>query len=317
MKLGNWALSLSFFVALTLSAGSVFAQDDQGAPPDPALQSHLRAQLFAAQAANRGASAARKSQSRLKSDAASPDATQTCTYTFTSGSGTTYLKFCVTVNGNIAQFESPSGVEQIDQGGTPLEGYGICDLTTSVAYYDYAGEDSGNWGSPTTVSYSATSVKIERTTSDGAWTLTQTISSAAGISPYAKVIMALKNNSGEGKEAILLRYFSPVPDNAGSTGNYNENFDASFDSAWGYFGYSTASPYGMMIQNVGNPTPASVPYGRSGLAQNTFKGPAPCNWTAMEASPVINNVGSSYYVYFFEELNKGQTVTVTDKYFSF
>ncbi len=104
----------------------------------------------------------------------------------------------MTVNGNIAEFQSPSGVEQLSPGGSAaFEGYGICDVTNATTqYWDYAGDaDSGNWNAPTTVTHTATMVKIERTTSDGAWTLTQTISIVPGTNPYAKMIMALKNNS--------------------------------------------------------------------------------------------------------------------------
>jgi len=128
-------------------------------------------------------------QPPAKSDAASPDATDVCTYTFTTGAGLTYLKYCVTVNGNIAEFESPISAEQLDpQGIGAFEGYGICDSTTLTRYYDYANNgDSGNWGSPTTITSNATEVKIERTTGDGAWTLTQTILRLRGRAPMPRL----------------------------------------------------------------------------------------------------------------------------------
>ena len=59
-------------------------------------------------------------------DEVSPDATQTCQSTFTSGSVSTLLKFCVTANGNITQLESPQNIEFISHGGF-AEGYGVCD----------------------------------------------------------------------------------------------------------------------------------------------------------------------------------------------
>ncbi len=119
----------------------------------------------------------------------SPDATETCTYKFTSGTGITYLQFCVSVNGNIVEFQNPSGVEQFSPNGSaPYEGYGICDITNSdTQYYDYAYTDSGNWNASTKVTSTATSVKIERTTSDGAWTLTQTITSARAPTPTPRL----------------------------------------------------------------------------------------------------------------------------------
>ncbi len=51
-------------------------------------------------------------------------ATTACTYNFTTGSGNTYLNYCVTVNGNIASIVTPFAFEMIDDanGG----GYRIC-----------------------------------------------------------------------------------------------------------------------------------------------------------------------------------------------
>ncbi len=95
-------------------------------------------------------------------------------------------------------------------------------------------------------------VKIERTTSDGAWTLTQTISIVGGANPYAKMIMALKNNSGETKDAYLIRYGNFVPP---SGSPYEENYGGTFDAA---VAYTEDSQSGVILQDVGPPTPTSV-----------------------------------------------------------
>src|SRR6266700_3493931 len=135
----------------------------------------------------------------------SPLATMTCSFTFTSGANNTYLKYCVTVNGNITQLQTPLGHEHIAV-GTFGEGYGVCDTTTGVAYDDYAGfGDSGNWGVPVTTQPNATTVKVVRSTSDGIWTLTQTITQVAATSSV-KVAMALKNNTAIARTAYLMRY---------------------------------------------------------------------------------------------------------------
>jgi hypothetical protein len=254
---------------------------------------------------------------RRRNDTPSPPSTEACTYQFTSGSGTTYLQFCVTVDGNIVEFQSPAGVEQLSpQGISAFEG---CGTGTLMGYYDYAYADSGNWGAPTTVSHTATLVKIERTTSDGAWTLTQTISSVAGTNPYAKVVMAIKNNSGVTKEVILLRYANAIPSSGGSTGHYFQDYDGTADSAWGNTPYNStngSNPYGLMIQNVGNPAPVSVPYVRQGFAITGFVGPDPCNSGANFASPITEANGSTVYWYALQ-LNKEQTGTITERYMSF
>jgi hypothetical protein len=308
VNLHTKALSVACLVALgSLLAVSTSAQKFQ-----------LPTQAHQPKAVVGDATDGSRSQGKPKSDGVNPNATQTCTYKFTSGSGATYLQFCVTVNGNIVEFNSPQGIEQLSQGGA-LEGYGICDGSTSIGYYDYAYADSGNWGAPTTVSHTSTEVKIERTTSDGAWTLTQTISPVAGTNPYAKIAMELKNNSAATKLAFLLRYGNANPEAAGSTGNYYENYDGSIDSAWGNTDYNStngSTAYGLMLQNVGNPAPTSVPYGRQGFAITGVDGPAPCNSTANIASPITEAEGS--IVYFYQvQLNKDQTVTVTDRYQSF
>jgi hypothetical protein len=310
MKLNTMTLSLVCLAAFAL----LFAVST------PAQKLQLPTQAHPAKAVIGDASATHTTQERPKHDAASPASTQTCTYKFASGSGTTYLQFCVTVDGNIVEFQSPAGVEQLNpQGIGPREGYGICDGFTDLAYYDYAYTDSGNWGAPTTVSHTATSVKIERTTSDGAWTLTQTISSVGGTNPYAKVVMALKNNSGTTKEVVLLRFANAVPDSAGSTGNFFQDYDGTVDSAWGNTPYSSTNgsgQYGLMIQNVGNPAPVSIPYFRQGFATTGTAAPEPCNARMNLASPIVEADGSTVY-YYVLQLTKDQTGTITERYMPF
>jgi hypothetical protein len=325
LKLTTKIASLVSLVLFTVFAGSAFAQENEAAPaPDQSLYNRLHNHPSGSQAVNADASAAGKTQQQADSKAASPDATDACSHTFTSGSGTTYLQFCVTVNGNIVEFQSPAGVEQIRQ-GSYAEGYGICDFNRSTAYFDYANDgDSGNWDAPVLVSKTATSVKIARTTSDGFWTLTQTISMVAGTNPYAKVVMAIKNNgpsvAGDGEGIYLLRWADADPDHAdpahGNQG-YLEDFDRSLDSAWGYIPYlgngTTNDWYGLMIQNVGNSTPASVNVIRGGLTNGSSGGPDVCNPTNSAETNVDGSIG---YLYLLVVNNK-QTVTMTSRYISF
>jgi hypothetical protein len=110
----------------------------------------------------------------VKTDALTPS-TETCSYNFSvPGKLNSFLSFCVTVNGNIASIQSPSGFDQVAQGGVG-EGYGVCDISTGISYYDWSYVDSGTWGAPVLLSSTAAEVKIARTTTDGLWTLTQTI----------------------------------------------------------------------------------------------------------------------------------------------
>ncbi|MBZ5654218.1 MAG: hypothetical protein LAO56_02950 [Acidobacteriia bacterium] len=180
-------------------------------------------------------------------DAATPSplADPGCSFLFTSGAGNTFFSYCLTTNGNITQLRTPEGHFQISN---PIEGYGICDATTGIEYFDYAFEDSLNWGPTTVASQTATSMKFVRTTSDGVWTLTQTITQMASTSSV-KLTMALKNNSADSRPALLLRYTDVDVDDV-----LQNNFDSTLNSAmaWNSFG-SGASPFGLVLQNVGTP----------------------------------------------------------------
>jgi hypothetical protein len=180
-----------------------------------------------------------------------PTSTSVCSFTFSAGSGNTFLKFCVTINGNVTQLETPAGQEFISKGGFS-EGYAICDQTSGGKYYDYADfGDSGNWRAAKTVSQSATSVKISRTTSDGLWTLVQTFSLDA-TTAAAKIVMALKNNATGARLASLIRYADidvgdgPLP---------LDNFASSYNSAWGFsftLRSNGDSGNGLMLKTIGN-----------------------------------------------------------------
>ena len=239
-----------------------------------------------------------------------PDATSNCTWTFTSPqtAANKYLQFCVTVNGNITEFQSPSGVEHIRVGGF-TEGYGICDGTTgAVPYYDYADSgDSGNWLAPVTLATTATSVKISRTTSDGIWTLTQTIAlNKPAASAY--VTMALKNNTAVPRLATIVR-FADV--DAG--GVLHNNLDGTLDSAWGYDPIGSSAPYAGLLLQVNGPNTFS----HQGWAINTSVGPNPCTPNANFVGTLTNVDGGIVSWNLFPSIAKNTTKTVKLKYTAF
>lgn len=230
------------------------------------------------------------------------NATSTCSFTFSSGVNNTFLKYCVTVNGNITQLQTPLGHEHIAVGSFG-EGYGVCDTTTNVGYFDYADfGDSGNWGAPVTTHPSATVVKVVRSTSDGIWTLTQVITQVAASSSI-KVAMTLKNNTAVARFAYLMRY-ADVDANA----TFSNTLDGTVNSAWGY----TEEGYGLQLQNAGNP-PAG--FGWVGYPQNSPAGPTPCNpFATFVNGPIIATDGSivEFYDGTFPALGS-KTVTATYK----
>jgi hypothetical protein len=316
MKLTR-ALSLVCIVAFALLAASTPAQDQTAAPLR--LPMHVRTANDAANnSANAGTNAAEDPLQVKRTG--EPLATEACKYTFTTGSGATLMTYCITVNGNFGGFESPAGVEMLHQGGA-FEGYGVCDFSSNTEYFDYAYTDSANWNAPILVTENSTEVKIERTTSDGLWTLTQVITKVTGMPPNAKIMMTLKNNSSVTKLVGLLRFAAFVPDHASASGNFNENYDGTGNSVWGYIPdfatFSTTSdPNGLMLQNVGGAQPPSISSPHSAFANKGEGGPHPCDSNANIGGTIINAEGSGVLFYAFE-LTKEQSVTVTSRYIPF
>ena len=248
MKARIWAFALAGVVAFGLSAGSALAQRD-ASKPGPRI-GHYDPD----QPATVPVPAADTSQLKTRSNATG-DYTDTCTYTFTAGTGREYLQFCVTVNGNIAEFQSPSGVEQLSPGGSSaFEGYGICDVTNAdTRVLGLCSKRGQRKLEPSDHGHAHRHDGENRADhGDGAWTLTQTISIVGGANPYAKMIMALKNNSGVTKDASLIRYGNFVPP---SGYPYLENYGGTYDAA---VAYTEDSQSGVILQDVGPPAPASV-----------------------------------------------------------
>jgi hypothetical protein len=215
--------------------------------------------------------------------------TNTCSYNFTSGNLNTFLQYCVTVNGNILNVIAPSGHIQIAS-NTNGEGYGICDVTGgSVQYNDFTflGTTS-NWNPATLVSQTAIAVKIARTSSDGIWTLTQTITQVAASSSI-KVVMAIKNNTGVARTINFLRYADVDAD-----GFVFNNFDGTHNTAMGWTSTVNQNGFGFMLQNVGN-APFSI---SDGFAQNTPAPPNSCSFSTHFNPGVLTNTdGSLVLVY--------------------
>ena len=185
-----------------------------------------------------------------------------CAYNFTTGSGNTFLNYCVTVAGNIPQIVTPAGIEMIASNG---EGYGVCNESPAQNYDDWTVSNTGNWNVPVLLSHTSTSVKIARTTSDGNWTLTQTISTTR--TPSITVVMALRNNQSTDHVAYLVRFADAEP-----AGYYGQIALAGLNGAVSWNQQSAEPNYGLLLQNVGPP-----PFGYlQGIVQNVTTGPNSC-----------------------------------------
>jgi hypothetical protein len=228
-------------------------------------------------------------------------ATTTCSYDFSSGSGNTYMGYCVTANGNILEIQTPFGQSMMGANG---EGYGLCDQNAPANYTDYAVSDTGNWGTATVLSHSLSSVKIARTTADGLWTLTQTITKVPATSSI-KVVMALKNNQTVSDVAYLVRFADAEPPAVGSSdfwlGGLNSALARTFQSD---------PNYGLQLTNVSVP-PFSY---WQGFAQGVNTGPNACAFASNEGNDnSAGNIGSIEMAY-VGTVPAGATKTVTLSY---
>ena len=247
-----------------------------------------------------GASAA---ESSAQTPSISPFATTSCSYTFTSGGNNSYLSYCVTANGNIPQIQTPFGQLQLGSGG---EGYGLCQESPAVEYHDYASGDSGNWKAPVLVSLTTTAVKIARTTSDGHFTLTQTITKVPQTSSIT-IAMAITNHQAVAKKVYLVRYADSNPNGSAEQGiNATHNGVYSWLDA-GHFPAFT--PGGLQLQNVGNPP---FLYWQ-GFARTVDYGPNACDFAANSSTkPFISSDASMALAYAGTVyVNGTKTVTVT------
>jgi hypothetical protein len=200
------------------------------------------------------------------SDTVSINATTACQFTFTSGGGgPNFLKFCVTVNGNVVQLMSPGGFEHIRE-GTILEGYSICDFGSLTRYYDFAAADSGNWQAPV-ISGVTLPLTIKRSTSDGIYTLTQVFNRNT-VEPAVTITMTLKNNTVASHNFALVRY-ADIDANNANGGTFNNWFDFDHQSAWGY--NNGFNLFGLMLYSVPTKT------GHFGFVQDTADFPDSCN----------------------------------------
>ncbi len=211
--------------------------------------------------------------------------TGNCAFTFSSGSGHGATQYCVTANGNIAQF-AMTGLNLIPSemfsGVAPAsEGYGICDTNTLTSYYDYSRADSGNWNTAAVTS-TAKSVTVTRTTADGVWRIVQTITQKKAsrmLYGAVEIKMAITNQSQADKIIIVYRHA-----NIDAYGSPFNDFDTSETSAFGFLSgtggvSSTASfvttafdfHFSFLQTNPDGPIPCT-PLGQQGGQQSFFEG---------------------------------------------
>jgi hypothetical protein len=256
---------------------------------------------LAQQAAQDKSNSNQLNSNQPNSGQANPEST-TCSSSYSSGPLNTFTRYCLSANGNIVQFDSPSGFEYINNGDL-MEGYGFCDVTPNVAYYDYASIDSGNWGATTVTTTNATTQVFVRNTADGLWQLKQTITQikATPSGPGSvKITMALKNLSAIARDVTLLRVANV---DAGAT-TISDEFVSSFNSA---FGQEPGVSWGLGL------TTNTFSFAHNGIVQTVPTGPNPCHYVTNLSNTSFVGDGSIGHVYAIS-VPKGATKTVVMTY---
>lgn len=113
---------------------------------------------------------------------------------FSSGAGATFVKFCVTGDGNVSLFENPAGIVHINT----REGYSVCtsnDQKTWVNQGFDVGSAEDGFGPATMSEPGVLPLTITRTTWNGQWQLKQTFS-AKWPERGLDVKVSVKNLSG-------------------------------------------------------------------------------------------------------------------------
>ena len=180
------------------------------------------------------------------------------------------------------------------------EGYGICDTTSGVGYFDYADGASLNWGTAT-LTHSGNVVTVTRETSDGIWSLKQTITNvpATATGPgAAKISMAIKNLSTTTRTGYIMRY-ADVDADGDATGN---DFDYTGQTAFGL------EPHGQRGLSITNNT-FNIDLGQDTYTQELQSGPVPCEPFALLAPQPFHGDGSIVQFWSFTA-TKNSTKTV-------
>jgi hypothetical protein len=213
-----------------------------------------------------------------------PNDSTSCSFNFSSGANNTFLSYCVSSNGNVLNVVTPIGQQHI----FGREGYGVCDINSGTEYFDYGFTGiSTNWQPGVVLSQGGNKVKIARTTSDGVWTLTQTIMQVPSSSSI-KVTMTMKNNTAISREIQLSRFADIDAD--GTTAN---TVDATINDAMIFNSVGRGGSFGLALQNLG-----TSPFTYLGFVRNTDSAMSPCNpFTNQAIGPLINTDGTAVMTY--------------------
>ncbi len=232
----------------------------------------------------------------------------TCAFNLSSGSGHGLTTYCVTQNGNIAEFSAVGNntlaTEFINAAGPAIEGYGICDTTKppAVNYFDYASSDSGNWNAAT-ATMTGTTVKVTRTTADGIWQLVQTITELNGSKTSygrAKITTAITNLSKQDRFFDFFRY--------AHVGGTFTDFDTTSTTVFGMTPDANGPGLSLTASFVTTPFDFSI-----GYVNTVPDAPVPCDLHSAFTSTFFEGNGGIVQL-FNLEIRPGHTKTIAMTY---
>jgi len=225
---------------------------------------------------------------------------------FSSGSGVTFLKICITDNGNISWFESPAGKVHLQQ----REGYAVCSSVTHpydiVHGYD-ANVAAAGWGNSTVSQPNGAGtfpLIITRQSLDSVIQLKQTFTrntAERGID----VKMDVKNLTAMDLNSVYLsRYFD------GDIDNSSKNlYDYTYGSVWARGTGSaltlTSASSGIQVSSNVYPYATWDPFGNP-----QFQYARGCEPEKAYTLGVLSDFVGGLTVY-LQTVNPGQTKTVT------
>lgn len=251
----------------------------------------------------------------------------TCDTALSSGSGANFMKICISNDGNVVGFQSPSGFEHI-RVGTIGEGYAVCttiggEIATNHGY-DVGFAESG-WGPPTVLQPSGPNtlpLTITRTTTDNIFTLKQTFARNAATKEVT-VTMTLTNISTSVQPAVqIFREVDFDVDNIASPNIFFQSLDtvsAELGSTNLSGGASDGTGHGIQI------TAQSFAVGHNTFVQTfsnwisgDYKG---CGPNFIVHTPTAGQAGAGspgdymgWIIYDFGDMNAGATKTAMVTY---
>jgi hypothetical protein len=183
---------------------------------------------------------------------AGPSAISPCSSHLASGSGDTYIGFCVGPRGNLVSLESSPAVNHLGPEGG--EGYVICD-DSGLHGFDVDTYGSSGLG-PATVAQpggpNTLPLTVNRTTTDGIFKLTQKYAfdlASRGV----KVTMVLKNITGATRTGVEIFRQADLDVGGGSS---DDSFAMTRRAIFAFQANSTSDD-GVVVEGVGPITAAS------------------------------------------------------------